>query len=75
MKRLIKTFLLLSAIVLGPAILLGQRTLTGTITDAESGEPLIGANILERSTGNGVSTDIDGRYEIQAEKCEEIDSL
>lgn len=65
MKRLIKTFLLLTAIVLGPAILLGQRTLTGTITDAESGEPLIGANILIGGTSSGTITDFDGNYSLE----------
>ena len=65
MKRLIKTFTLLTAIVLGPAILLGQRTLSGTITDAESGEPLIGANILISGTSSGTITDFDGKYSLE----------
>jgi len=65
MKRLIKTFILLAAIVLGPAILLGQRTLSGTITDAESGEPLIGANILIGGTSSGTITDFDGKYSLE----------
>jgi iron complex outermembrane receptor protein len=65
MKRLIKTFMLLTAIVLGPAILLGQRTLTGNITDADSGEPLIGANILISGTSSGTITDFDGNYSLE----------
>ncbi|MBX2875435.1 MAG: TonB-dependent receptor plug domain-containing protein, partial [Saprospiraceae bacterium] len=65
MKRLIKTLMLLTAIVLGPAILLGQRTLSGTITDAESGEPLIGANILIEGTSSGTITDFDGNYTLE----------
>ncbi|HPQ98437.1 MAG TPA: TonB-dependent receptor [Saprospiraceae bacterium] len=43
-----------------------QKTITGTVTDAESGEPLIGANILVKGTSLGNVTDIDGTYSIQA---------
>jgi len=37
------------------------RTVTGTVTDS-SGEPLIGVSILVQGTGNGVVTDLDGKY-------------
>lgn len=42
----------------------GQVTITGTITAADSGEPLIGANILVQSTSTGTTTDVDGKYEL-----------
>lgn len=41
-----------------------QRTVTGTVTDTESGTPLPGVNVIEKGTTNGVSTDIDGNYSI-----------
>ena len=41
-----------------------QRTVTGTVVSAD-GDPLIGANILEVGTTNGVSTDLDGNYTIE----------
>ena len=41
----------------------GQQTVTGTVID-ETGEPLLGASILEKGTTNGTITDIDGRYSI-----------
>ncbi len=41
------------------------ETVTGTVTDA-LGDPLIGATVLVQGTSNGVITDIDGRYSIQA---------
>jgi TonB-linked SusC/RagA family outer membrane protein len=41
-----------------------QRTVSGTVTDAESGEPLIGASILVVGTGSGSITDIDGNFEV-----------
>jgi hypothetical protein len=39
------------------------RTITGTITD-ESGEPLIGANVLAKGTTAGAITDVEGHYSI-----------
>lgn len=39
-----------------------QRELKGTITDAESGEPLIGASVLVKGTSSGTITDLDGNY-------------
>ncbi len=38
-------------------------TLEGQIVD-QAGEPIIGANILEQGTTNGVITDIDGKYRL-----------
>ena len=39
------------------------KTVTGTVVD-ESGIPIIGANILEKGTTNGVITDIDGNFSL-----------
>ncbi|WP_108424591.1 SusC/RagA family TonB-linked outer membrane protein [Flagellimonas amoyensis] len=39
------------------------QTITGTVSD-ESGVPLPGVNIVEKGTGNGVSSDFDGNYSI-----------
>ncbi len=40
----------------------GLGAITGYITDAETGEPLIGANVLLVGTSYGSATDINGRY-------------
>ncbi len=40
-------------------------TLSGTVVDAESGETLIGVNIVIEGTTIGTSTDLDGRYSIR----------
>jgi TonB-linked SusC/RagA family outer membrane protein len=42
---------------------LTKRQIAGTIID-EHGEPVIGANVLEKGTTNGVMTDIDGKFSI-----------
>jgi TonB-dependent starch-binding outer membrane protein SusC len=41
-----------------------QRTVTGTVTDAQTGETLIGANVLVIGTSSGTITDFDGNYSI-----------
>ena len=43
----------------------GQRTISGTLTDADSGESLIGANVLAVGTDIGTITDIDGNYSLE----------
>ncbi|MEL6926182.1 MAG: TonB-dependent receptor plug domain-containing protein, partial [Bacteroidota bacterium] len=55
--------LLVVAVFCNANVLLAQTTVKGTITDAE-GIPLIGVNILEKGTSNGVVSDLDGNYSI-----------
>jgi TonB-linked SusC/RagA family outer membrane protein len=40
----------------------GGVTITGTVTDATTGDPLIGVNVYEKGTTTGSITDIDGKY-------------
>lgn len=52
-------------LILIPALLVAQSgKLRGVVTDRESGEALIGANILVDGTSMGGSTDINGEYVI-----------
>lgn len=41
-----------------------QKTVTGTITDSESGEGLPGVTVLEKGTNNGTITDLDGNFSL-----------
>ncbi|MEX2485558.1 MAG: SusC/RagA family TonB-linked outer membrane protein, partial [Brumimicrobium sp.] len=41
-----------------------QETVTGTVVDAQSGEPLPGVNIVVKGTSSGTSTNMDGFYEL-----------
>ncbi len=43
---------------------IAQKSISGTITDATSGEALIGANILVKGTSTGTVTDFDGNYSL-----------
>ena len=43
---------------------LQQQKVTGTVIDASTGEPIIGANIIIEGTTLGVVTDVNGKYSI-----------
>lgn len=58
MKRALSMFLL---IFVGVSVALAQTTAKGTVIDA-TGEPIIGASVLEKGTTNGTITDFDGNF-------------
>ena len=41
-----------------------QLSVSGVVKDAANGEPIIGANILEKGTNNGTITNFDGEFTI-----------
>lgn len=43
-----------------------ERQITGKVTDYTDGSPLIGVTVLVKGTTHGTTTDIDGRYRINA---------
>lgn len=59
MKKLISLLFILLSI--GAA---AQTKVSGTVTDAATGETLIGASVYIEGTSVGAATDFDGRYEI-----------
>ena len=63
MKKITR-LLFLAVAFLFTGITMAQSTVTGTIMDAEMNAPLPGANIIERGTTNGVSSDFDGNFTI-----------
>lgn len=42
----------------------GPKIIAGKVVD-KSGQPVIGAMVIERGTNNGTGTDIDGNYELK----------
>lgn len=64
-SNLCSRVMLLSAILLWSNFLLAQRTLTGKVTDAQTSEPLIGANIVVVGTSLGTATDLEGNYTLE----------
>jgi CarboxypepD_reg-like domain len=61
MKRFIIGILLILCL---PVSLFSQTTgkISGTNTDVETGDPLIGANVIVDGTYLGAASDIDGKY-------------
>lgn len=57
-----KWMLMLLAVLLCNVMV--AQSVSGTITDAETGEPLIGANILVVGSSTGTVTDFDGTYSL-----------
>ena len=62
LKKLLSTFLFIGMFV--PTLWAQTGSLTGTITDAESGETIPGANILLVELGRGAASNADGEYTI-----------
>ena len=52
-------------IVLAPKKIIQQQRITGTVTDAVNGDALPGVNILVEGTTIGVTSDLNGKYEIE----------
>lgn len=50
-----------------------EKTITGTVTDGEDGEPLPGVNILAKGTNTGTVTNIDGGYRLTV--SDEVNTL
>ena len=48
-----------------------QIKVTGTIVD-KSGEPIIGANIVEKGTANGTISDLDGRFTLNVQSATSV---
>ncbi len=61
MNKLISFLFLLT---LSNQLVAQTGTITGRITDAGNGEPLIGANVIIKGTSMGAASDIDGHYTI-----------
>ena len=40
-----------------------KKSVTGMVTD-KNGEPIIGANVVEKGTTNGIITDVDGKFSL-----------
>ena len=49
-----------------------QRTVSGTVKDAASGEPIPGATVLVKGSSNGTTTDMDGNYRLQVSETDGI---
>ncbi len=64
--RKMKSLWVLIALCLFPVVAYAQSiSVSGTVVD-ELGEPILGANIIQKGTTNGVLTDIEGNFSLKA---------
>ncbi|MCB0631314.1 MAG: TonB-dependent receptor [Saprospiraceae bacterium] len=63
-KRKLLLGMLVWSLTLMSFQVMGQRQISGSITDASNGDPLIGANILVQGTSSGTVTDFDGSFQL-----------
>lgn len=59
-----KLFLLLLMVATVGVAMAQNRTISGTVTYAGDGEPLLGATVMPIGGGQGTSTNIDGKFSI-----------
>lgn len=52
--------------------MMAQSVVRGMVTSSEDGEPLIGVNILVKGSTTGTATDLDGKFEIQANPASDV---
>ncbi len=62
--------LLLLAMLFASATIFAQGTVTGTVIDSETNEPLPGANAMVVGTSNGTMSDFDGNFSLDVTKSE-----
>lgn len=70
MKKTLTFFTLF--MLLTAAVFAQKYTISGVVTSAETGERLIGANIMLVGTTNGAATNMNGKYSIKAEAGEYV---
>ncbi|MBA4054408.1 MAG: hypothetical protein C0490_06840, partial [Marivirga sp.] len=51
-----------SALLFSTGLTLAQGSISGTVTDEKSGEPIVGANVVIQGTQIGSATDIEGKF-------------
>ena len=66
-------FLISVLVFLGPALWAQNSvTLSGSVVEAGSGLPVIGASVLVKGTTTGVVTDLDGNFNLSVPKASTI---
>jgi iron complex outermembrane receptor protein len=53
--------------LLAPFAVMAQGTVTGSVSEASTGNPLPGANIIVKGTTNGTTSDFDGKFSINVD--------
>jgi len=60
-----KVLLFLACVLMSTSLTFAQQTVTGTVIDSDTGEPLVGASVKVSGTLLGVLTDVDGKFTLK----------
>ena len=60
-----KLFLLLACMFMTASMAFAQKQVQGTVTDSETGEPIVGAAVKVTDTTIGTLTDVDGKFTLK----------
>ena len=64
-KNIMRQILMMAFLLVTLPAFSQQTTISGKVTDAETGEPLPGVSIVVEGTQTGTSTDVEGNYSFQ----------
>ncbi|MDX2306022.1 MAG: TonB-dependent receptor [Microscillaceae bacterium] len=67
MKKITNILLTIFCLLAAQQLYAQRGTIRGTVTDAETGETLIGVTVVIEGTTNGAPTDLDGKYTIEVD--------
>lgn len=68
MKKITR-FLTVAVTVLFATVAFSQSTVSGKVMDSEMNAPLPGANVIEKGTTNGTTTDFDGNFTLKTQSA------
>jgi len=68
-----KTLLTLALLLLVVGVSWAQYSVTGTVSDERTGEPLVGASLLIKGTSTGTVTDLDGNFSLAIDSSEAME--
>ena len=73
----VKKFCLIIALLLSvlTQVCAQTKTVTGVVTDKQTGEPLIGVSVAVKGTTRGSITDLDGKFSISNVSAGEVLSI
>ncbi len=66
MRKKFNVFLTLLLALVVQITFAQEKSISGVVTDAADGSPMVGANIIIKGTTKGAATDFDGKYNIKA---------
>ena len=67
MKKLLLSKFFMFFVMLSSTIIVAQETISGTITEESTGNPLPGANIIIKGTTTGTTSDFDGNFSLDVD--------